>query len=430
MARSLIPSDTTIRNIKPGDPRKRLSDGEGLYLLLFVKGGAHGWRLDYTIHGKRKTLSLGTYPDTGLKAARARADQARELVAAGTDPSDKRKEASARHAQAREASQREAAGLPTAGSFEEVAREWFANRRDEWAPSYGDKIIRRLEVDVFPWLGREHVGSITPPQLLDVLRRIEARGVIETAHRALENCGQVFRYAVATGRALSNPARDLKDAMKKPAVKHFPAITDPVRLGELLRACDGYQGTHVVRAALQLVPLLLLRPGELRHAHWSEFDLDAGVWTVPAARMKREKRGKLHGKPHIVPLPWQALDTLRELHTLTGGGEYVFRGERHHDRPMSENTVNAALRAMGFGADEVVGHGFRATARTMMAERLGLPEAVIEAQLAHSVRDSLGRAYNRTEFEAQRLDLMQQWADYLDKLRKGAEVIALPQRKA
>lgn len=429
MARSLIPSDTTLRNIKPGDPRKRLSDGEGLYLLLFVKGGAHGWRLDYTIHGKRKTLSLGTYPDTGLKAARARADQARELVAAGTDPSDKRKEASALHAQAREASQREAAGLPTAGSFEEVAREWFANRRDEWAPSYGDKIIRRLEVDVFPWLGREHVGSITPPQLLDVLRKIEARGVIETAHRALENCGQVFRYAVATGRALSNPARDLKDAMKKPAVKHFPAITDPVRLGELLRACHGYQGTHVVRAALQLVPLLLLRPGELRHAHWSEFDLDAAVWTVPAARMKREKRGKLHGKPHIVPLPWQALDTLRELHTLTGGGEYVFRGERHHDRPMSENTVNAALRAMGFGADEVVGHGFRATARTMMAERLGLPEAVIEAQLAHSVRDSLGRAYNRTEFEAQRLDLMQQWADYLDKLRKGAEVIALPQRK-
>jgi integrase len=430
MARSLIPSDTTIRTIKAGDPRKRLSDGDGLYLLLFVKGGAHGWRLDYTIHGRRKTLSLGTYPDTGLKAARAKAERARELVAAEVDPSDERKQATARHAQAREANEREAAGLPATGSFEEVAREWFENRRGEWAASYGDKIIRRLEVDVFPWIGRDEVGSITPPKLLEVLRRIEARGVIETAHRALENCGQVFRYAVVTGRALSNPARDLKDALRKPDVKHFPAITEPLRLGELLRACYGYQGTHVVRAALRLVPLLLLRPGELRHARWQEFDLDAAVWTVPAARMKREKAGKLHGKPHVVPLTWQALDTLRELHTLTGGGEYVFRGERHHDRPMSENTVNAALRALGFGADEVVGHGFRATARTMMAERLGLPEAVIEAQLGHAVKDSLGRAYNRTEFEAQRRDMMQTWADYLDKLRLGADIIPLPQRAA
>lgn len=430
MARSLIPSDTTIRNIKPGDPRKRLSDGEGLYLLLFVKGGAHGWRLDYTIHGNRKTLSLGTYPDTGLKLAREKADQARELVAAGTDPSDRRKENKAHHAETREASQREASGLPSLGSFEEVAREWFDTRRGDWAASYGDKIIRRLEVDIFPWIGRDQTGNITPPQLLEVLRRIESRGVIETAHRALENCGQVFRYAVATGRAVSNPARDLKDALRKPVVTHFPAITDPLRLGELLRACDGYQGTHVVRAALRLVPLLLLRPGELRHAQWAEFDLDAALWTVPAERMKREKNGKLNGKPHLVPLPLQAVDTLRELHTLTGGGDYVFRGERHHHRPMSENTVNAALRALGFGADEVVGHGFRATARTMMAERLGLPESVIEAQLAHAVKDTLGRAYNRTQFEAQRRDLLQTWADYLDKLRKGADVIPLPQRAA
>lgn len=430
MARSLIPSDTTIRNIKPGDPRKRLSDGEGLYLLLFVKGGAHGWRLDYTIHGSRKTLSLGTYPDTGLKLAREKADQARELVAAGADPSDRRKATKVQHAQTREASEREASGLPAVGSFEEVAREWFDTRRGDWAASYGDKIIRRLEVDVFPWLGRDPAGSITPPQLLEVMRRIEGRGVIETAHRALENCGQVFRYAVATGRAVSNPARDLKDALRKPVVKHFPAITDPLRLGELLRACYGYQGSHVVRAALRLAPMLFLRPGELRHAQWVEFDLDAALWIVPAERMKREKNGKLNGKPHIVPLPLQAVDTLRELHTVTREGEYVFRGERHHDRPMSENTVNAALRAMGFGADEVVGHGFRATARTMMAERLGLPEAVIEAQLAHSVPDSLGRAYNRTQFEAQRRDMMQTWADYLDKLRKGADVIPLPQRAA
>jgi len=430
MARALIASDTAIRNIKLGDPRKRLNDGEGLYLLLFVKGGAHGWRFDYSIHGRRKTLSLGTYPDTGLKLARAKANEAREQVAAGNDPSDHRKATKAEYVQAREIDQRIEAGLPTIGSFEEVAREWFDKRHTEWAASYGDKIIRRLEVDVFPWIGRGPVGSITPVQLLEVLRRIEARGVIETAHRALENCGQVFRYAVATGRIVSNPARDLKDALRKPMVKHFPAITDPKRLGELLRACDNYQGTHVVRAALRLAPMLLLRPGELRYARWEEFDLDAALWLVPAARMKQGKAAKLHGKPHAVPLPTQAVQTLRELHALTGGGEYVFRGERHHDRPMSENTVNASLRAMGFAADEVVGHGFRATARTMMAERLGLDESAIEAQLAHAVRDSLGRAYNRTEFEAQRRRLMQTWANYLDKLRMGGAVLKMSKRAA
>lgn len=425
MARALIPSDTTIRSIKPGDARRRLTDGEGLYLLLFVKGGAHGWRLDYSIHSKRKTLSLGTYPDTGLKLAREKAEAARQQVAAGVDPSDSRKADKAEQLQARAAGALAAVGQPPVGSFEAVAREWFATRRDDWAPSYGDKIIRRLELDLFPWIGRVPVDSVTPPQLLEVLRRIEARGVIETAHRALENCGQVFRYAVATGRAQSNPARDLKDALRKPMVQHFPAITDPLRLGELLRACDGYQGTHVVRAALRLMPMLLLRPGELRHARWEEFDLAGAVWTVPAKRMKREKIGKLHGKPHIVPLPAQAVAALEELHALTGPDGYVFRGERHHDRPMSDAAVNAALRAMGFAKDEVTAHGFRATARTIMAERLAVPEAVIEAQLAHSVKDSLGRAYNRTEFLAERKAMLQRWADYLDRLRKGADVIEL-----
>lgn len=425
MARALIPSDTTIRNVKPGDTRKRLSDGGGLYLLLFVKGGAHGWRLDYTIHGKRKTLSLGTYPDTGLKLAREKAEIARQLVAAGIDPSDTRKAEKARHADDREASALQAAGKPLGGSFEHVAREWYDTRCEDWAPSYGDKIIRRLEADVFPWIGRHAVGSITPPQLLEVLRRVEARGVIETAHRALENCGQVFRFAIATGRATSDPARDLKDALRKPLERHFPAITDPIRLGELLRACDGYKGTHIVRAALRLTPMLLLRPGELRHARWSEFDLDGAIWTVPAERMKREKAGKLHGKPHIVTLPTQAVETLRDLHSLTGPSGYVFRGERHHDRPMSDAAVNAALRAMGFAADEVTAHGFRATARTILAERLGVSVPVIEAQLAHSVRDALGTAYNRTQFLDERKAMLQTWANYLDRLRKGADVIEM-----
>lgn len=427
MARDLIKADTTIRNIKQGDPRKRLSDGDGLYLLLFVKGGAHGWRLDYSINGRRKTLSLGTYPDTTLAIARQKATDARELVATGTDPSDLRKVAKTENAKTREAEQRLGDGLPVIDSFEDVARKWYAVRKDEWAASYGGKIIRRLEVDVFPYLGRQAIASITPPQLLEVLRRIESRGVVETAHRALENCSQVFRFAVAEGKAPSNPARDLKDALKKPTVKHFAAITDPQRLGELLRACDGYQGTHVVRAALALVPMLMLRPGELRKAEWVEFDLDAALWTVPPERMKREKAGKLNGKPHTVPLPSQAAAVLRELYALTGEGKYVFRGERHHDRPMSDAAINAALRAMGFDKDEMTAHGFRATARTLLAERLGVDTAVIEAQLAHSVADSLGRAYNRTQFEDQRRTMLQQWADYLDALRKGAG--AAPRRK-
>ena len=430
MARDLIAADTTIRKIKPGDPRKRLSDGDGLYLLLFVKGGAHGWRLDYTFHGRRKTLSLGTYPDTTLATARKKANEARELVAADTDPSDVRKATKEKHLVERETQERHVAGLPGAGSFEEVARQWYAVRHTEWAASYGEKIIRRLVVDVFPYIGRQPMQTITPPQLLEVLRRIESRGVIETAHRALENCSQVFRFAVAEGKAPSNPARDLKDALKKPVVKHFAAITEPLRLGELLRACDGYKGTPVVRTALALMPMMLLRPGELRFAQWAEFDLEAATWTIPAIRMKREKAGKVNGKPHSVPLPTQAVVLLRELQLLTGEGLYVFRGERHHDRPMSDAAVNAALRAMGFEQNEVTGHGFRATARTMLAERLGVDAAIIEAQLAHSVPDSLGRAYNRTQFEEQRRTMMQQWADYLDKLRKGADVIDLPKRAA
>ena len=430
MERELISGDAAIKAVKPGDPRKRLNDGSGLYLLLFVKGGSHGWRLDYSIGGRRKTLSLGTYPDTGLALARAKADEARKLVSAGTDPSGVRKEGKAEAERVREAERRADAGLPPVDSFEAVAREWHETRKGEWSASYAGKILDRLVADVFPYVGARPVGAITPPELLKVLRRIESRGVIETAHRARENCSQVFRFAVATGRAERDPAQDLKDALRKPDVKHFAAITDPKRMGELLRACDTYAGTPVVRTALRLAPMLLLRPGELRHAQWSEIDLDAATWTVPAHRMKREKAGKMAGPPHVVPLPTQAVEAFRDLQPLTGASLYVFRGERHHDRPMSENTVNAALRAMGFPADEVTGHGFRASARTMLAERLNVDESVIEAQLSHSVKDSLGRAYNRTQFLEQRRTMMQQWADYLDRLRKGAEVVPLHNRAA
>lgn len=409
-------TDTAIRRSQPGPKPRKLADGKGLYLEISPSGG-RWWRLKYRIAGKEKRISLGTYPETSLRRAREKAESARELLASGMDPSEARKNEKARMAIEGAEAARVEAGLPPSDSFEQVAREWFATRREEWAPSYGEKIIRRLEADVFPWIGREPIASVTAPRLLTVLRRVESRGVVETAHRALENCSQVFRCAVALGKVESNPARDLKDALRKLMVKHFPAITDPTRLGELLRACDGYKGTHVVRAALRLLPMVLLRPGELRHARWDEFDLDAAVWSIPAARMKREKAGKLYGKPHIVPLSRQAVAVLRDLQELTGGSPFTFRGERHHDRPMSDAAVNAALRAMGFNADEVTGHGFRATARTMLAERLGVAESVIEAQLAHSVKDSLGRAYNRTEFQAERVSMMQAWADYLDRLR-------------
>ncbi|HSI58649.1 MAG TPA: integrase arm-type DNA-binding domain-containing protein, partial [Ideonella sp.] len=238
MARNLIPGDATIRAVRPGDPRKRLSDGDGLALLLFVKGGAHGWRFDYRYGGKRNMLSFGTYPDTSLALARRKADEARTWLAEGIDPSQRRREVKRTQVEARAVEERVAQGLPLLGSFEMVAREWFDVKKDGWAPSYAEKIIARLQADVFPYVGKAPIDNITPPQLLEVLRRVEARGVIETAHRALENCGQVFRYAVATGRMSTNPARDLKDALRRPDPRHFPAITDPKRFGELLRACD------------------------------------------------------------------------------------------------------------------------------------------------------------------------------------------------
>ena len=419
MALHCISSDATIKATRPGDSRKRLTDGAGLFLLLSVKGGSHGWRFDYTFEGRKKTISFGTYPATTLAIARRKAEAARQLVAEGFDPSAQRKSERAVHAKANEARHRAKEGLPELDSFEAIAREWYGIKRTGWATSYGEKVMARLEGDVFPWLGRTQIAEIAPAQILEVVRRIESRGVIETAHRVLESIGQIYRYAIACGKASNNPTRELKEVLKPAIPRNFPAITDPTRFGELLRACDNYAATPVVRAALKLAPMLLLRPGELRFAEWPEIDLDAALWTVPAARMKRELRGKKLGAPHLVPLPRQAVEVLRDLHPLTGHAAMVFRGERHHHRAMSENTVNAALRAMGFSADEVTGHGFRATARTMLHERLGFSPDVIEAQLAHSVRDSLGRAYNRTEFVQQRREMLQAWADFLDKLRAG-----------
>lgn len=406
-------SDTQIRTTKPGDRPVRLYDERGLYLEITTNGG-RWWRFKYRFAGKEKLLSMGTYPDTPLKAARERRDRARALLEEGVDPSEARR--------AEKASRSEA----VVNSFEAVAREWHATiHLGQVSAGHAARTRIRLEQDVFPWLGGLPVGEIKAPQLLQAMRRIEARGAIETAHRALQACGQVFRYAIATGRAERDPTPDLRGALKPVLVQHMAAITDPKRVGDLLRAIESYKGMPITRAALQLAPLVFVRPGELRKAEWIEFDLDAAQWRIPAARMKRTKQEKLSGTAHVVPLSRQALAILRELQPLTGHGRYLFPSPRTGERPMSDNGVLSALRRMGFPSDEMTGHGFRAMARTLLAERLNVDEAVIEAQLAHAVKDSLGRAYNRTEFLEQRRKMLQTWADYLDKLRTGAEIIPI-----
>ena len=411
-------TDTKIRTAKPGDKPVRLYDERGLYLEVTPNRG-RWWRLKYRHEGKEKLLSMGTYPDTSLKAAREKRDQARALLAAGVDPSEARRSEKAAKTQ-----------LAT-NSFEAVAREWHATIHvPQVSTGHAARTLIRLEQDVFPRLGRVPVGEIKAPQLLEAMLRIEARGAIETAHRALQACGQVFRYAIATGRAERDPTPDLRGALKPVLVRHMPAITDPQRVGELLRAIESYKGMPITRAALQLAPLVFVRPGELRKAEWAEFDLERAQWRIPAARMKRIKQEKLSGAPHVVPLSRQALAVVRDLHPLTGQGRYVFPSPRTGERPMSDNAVLSALRRMGFPSDEMTGHGFRAMARTLLAERLAMDEAVIEAQLAHAVKDALGRAYNRTEFLEQRLKMLQTWADYLDRLREGAEVIPIKQRRA
>jgi integrase len=431
MAKHLIPGDRTLQSIKPGDPRRRISDGDGLYLLLFVKGGAHGWRFDYSFDGKRKTLSLGTYPDTGLALARRKADEARKLLAEGTDPSDARKASKAARAKAEEVEALEAAGLPLPGTFEFVAREWLTQvHAAKVSEGHAERTQIRFEQDAFPFIGRRPVGEIEPPELLEVLRRVTARGAIETAHRLKDACGQVFRYGIASGQCKRNPAADLRDALPPVPSRHHAAITDPKQAGELMRNLAEYRGHPVTRIALRLSALLFLRPGELRQAEWAWVDFDAATLTLPAALMKRKQDGKLNGAPHLVPLAPQAVALLRELQVLTGGGRYCFPSLQTKGRPMSENTVNVALRRMGYDRETMTAHGFRAMARTLAAERLGIAPDVIEAQLAHAVGDSLGRAYNRTTFIDQRRDLMCRWADYLDRLRDGAQVVPMPARAA
>ena len=408
---------------------RRISDGGGLYLEARPTG-AGWWRLRYWLDSREGMLSLGTYPETGLRDARIRRDEARKLIASGIDPSHSRKVAKAERKTQREAQELADAGLPGVGTFEQVGCEWLAQVHEvKVSAGHAARTRIRLEQDAFPWLGRRPIGEIEAPELLACLRRVEARGAIETAHRIKDACGQVFRYGIAAGHCKRNPAADLRDALRPVETRHLAAIVDPVKAGALLRDMVAYEGHPVTRAALALSALLLLRPGELRHMEWAWIDIDAAVLTVPGEVMKRSKADKANGPPHIVPLAQQALTILADLRPLTGHGRFVFPSLLTGERCMSENTVRGALRRMGYGNDDMTAHGFRATARTMIAERLGIAPEVIEAQLAHNVADALGRAYNRTQYLDQRRAMMTKWADYLDRLRVGAPVISIDQAR-
>jgi integrase len=409
---------------------KKMTDGAGL-VLEARPTGAGWWRLRYWLDGREGMLSLGTYPEVGLRDARDKRDVARKLVAAGSNPSEVRKAQKAEKARERETHALAVAGLPTPGTFEYVARDWLNTVHEaKVSAGHAQRTRIRLEQDVFPWLGTRPIWSIEAPELLQVLRRVEARGAIETAHRIKDACGQVFRYGVAIGSCQRNPAADLRDALRPVPTRHHAAIVDPKKGGELLRDMLAYSGHPVTRAALTLSALLLLRPGELRQLQWAWLDMEAATITIPGELMKRKKSDKANGVPHVVPLARQALAVLRDLKPLTGAKLYVFPSLHTGERPMSENTVNLALRRMGYDRETMTAHGFRAMARTMIAERLGVAPEVIEAQLAHAVGDALGRAYNRTQFLEQRRDMLARWADYLDRIREGAQVIQLPGRGA
>lgn len=416
-------SDAKARAAKAREKPYKLHDERGLHLYVSTTG-AKSWRFKYRIHGREKLISFGLYPDVSLADARDKRDDARKLVAKEIDPSAKRQAEKAAHA----------------NTFEAIAREWIdlatKQPKDGVArtvdPGTIDRMRRRLERYIFPHLGKRPISTITAPDLLTALRRIEATGSHETAHRTRSACGRIFRYAIATGRAERDVSADLKGALVPVESKSFAALTDPRRVGELLRAIDGYQGEPATMAALKLAPLVFVRPGELRAAEWSEFDLDATIqigkqtkpapeWRIPAERMKMRER-------HIVPLSTQAVEIVEELRPYTGERRFLFPSMRGRDRYMSENTIGAALRRLGFTKDEMSAHGFRSMASTLLNE-LGFAGDVIERQLAHKPRDKIRAAYNRAELLAERRTMMQAWADYLDSLRSGGTVTAINRRR-
>jgi integrase len=396
-------SDTTIKAAKPlPDKPYKLSDEKGLHILINQNGSKY-FRLKYRFAGKEKTLALGVYPETTLKQAREKRDVARKQIADGIDPNENKKAV------------KESKAESAANSFEIVAREWGAKKVNDWDDK-NNRAKRMLERNIFPWLGNKPITDILPKDILTCLRRVEDRGTIETAHRTLQICGQVFRYAVATSRVDRDITPDLRGALPPAKGEHFAAITEPKQVAELLRAIDSYQGSLSAISALKIAPMVFVRPGELRAAEWKHIDFDAREWRYFVTKTKTE---------HIVPLSIQAIAILQELQPLTGHGRFIFASERtpRGDRCMSENTLNAALKRLGYGKDVMTAHGFRAMARTILDEVLGFRPDFIEHQLAHAVRDANGRAYNRTSHLAERHKMMQSWADYLDALKSSAQVL-------
>lgn len=391
--------DTTIKDAKPGEKPVKLFDERGLYLLV-TPTGSRLWRFKYRFDGKEKLLALGSYPDVSLADARKRREEARQLVAAGVDPAAKRR------------SERQ-----TADTFEGVAREWVTKFEPSWSEKHAETVLSRLERDLFPQIGGTPVGKLSAHDLLRALRKVEARGSVETARRERQIAGQVLRFAVATGRADRDVSADLAGALAPVIVEHRAAILDPGKLGGLLRAIDGCDAGPIVKAALQLLPLLFVRPGELRCAEWQEINLDSAQWIIPAWKAKMRK-------PLVVPLCARAVTILRALHPITGAGRYTFPSLRTCERPMSDGTLSAALRRLGYSGEEVTPHGFRATARTLLDEVLGERAEIVELQLGHSVRDPLGLAYGRMTWLKERGEMMTRWSDYLEKLRAGASAAA------
>ena len=392
-------TNAKIKSITPPpDTQKRpdkYSDSGGLQLHVFSNGGKY-WRLAYRFEGKQKTYSIGIYPEVSLAEAREKREEIKKLIKANIDPMATKKE-----------QELEEGGFNT---FQHVALEWYSKKQTIWAASTANKVKRRLDADILPYLGSLLIAEITAPILLHTIQRIETRSV-DTAYRALEECGQIFRYGIATGKTLHDPSVAIRGALTKRSKNHFAAIIEPKEVGALLRAIDDFNGTFVVKSALQLAPLFFVRIGELRTAKWSEIDFERAEWRYFITKTKQN---------HIVTLSTQALKILSELKQLTGNYEYVFVGGRDPNRPMSDAAINAALRRMGYDTKtEMTGHGFRAMARTILHERLGMDRDVIEHQLAHRVPDALGAAYNRTRFLEQRKRMMQEWANYLDELKTG-----------
>ncbi len=410
MARQTKPLVATeVEKAKPEAKPKKLYDGGGLFLLIASNGGKW-WRFKYSFAGKCKTISFGTYPEISLADARQRREEARKLLVNGVDPSVNRKAV------------KSAKEELLANSFEAVAREWHKHMvgKKEWTEEHAKTIMNRLEQDIYPWIGSKPITEVTAKEIKAILDRVRSRGVVETARRALTIMGQAYRYAIMTDRAEYDISAGFKGYLPATSKtrKHMASVTDPKELAPLLRAIDSYQGGFVAQCALKLLPLVFVRPGELRHMEWSEIDLEAAEWNIPGRKMKMKD-------DHLVPLSRQAIEILKEMQPLTCNSIYVFPSTRSHDRCMSDNTINAAFRRMGFDGDTITGHGFRATARTILDEVLHQRVDFIEHQLAHAVKDPNGRAYNRTAHLTERRKMMQLWADYLDGLKAGARVIPL-----